>query len=84
MLDPPLPVPQEDAQWSCPDHLDMELKILIHGVNVVEDVSGNSRNDSHQLGVMQLSLGSKGKGIPNEAWAQEESDSSEGGRRTQR
>ena len=63
---------------------DMELKILIHGVNVVEDVSGNSRNDSHQLGVMQLSLGSKGKGIPNEAWAQEESDSSEGGRRTQR
>lgn len=51
---------------------------------MVEDVSGNSRNDSHQLGVMQLSLGSKGKGIPNEAGAQEESDSSEGGRRTQR
>lgn len=45
----------------------MELKILIHGIDVVEDVSGNSRNDSHQLGVMQLSLGSKGKGIPNEA-----------------
>ena len=55
----------------------MELKILIHGVDVVEDVSGNSRNDSHQLGVMQLSLGRKG--ILNEAGAQEESHSPEGG-----
>ena len=44
---------------------------------MVEDVSGNSRNDSHQLGVMQLSL--RRKGILNEAGAQEESHSSEGG-----
>lgn len=32
---------------------------------MVEDISGNSRNDSHQLGVVQLSLGSKG--IPDKA-----------------
>lgn len=56
--------------WRCSgsflDHLDVELKILIHGVDVVEDVSGNSRNNSHQLRVMQLSLGSKG--IPEWGW----------------
>lgn len=55
----PSQAPSEDAQLSCCDHLDVELKVFIHGVNVVKDVSGNSRNDSHQLRVMQLSLGRK-------------------------
>lgn len=42
---------------------------------MVEDVSGNSRNDSHQLGVMQLSLGSKV--FQNEAGAWDEWDNSQ-------
>lgn len=37
----------------------MELQVLIHGVDVVEDVSSNPRDDSHQLRVMQLALGSQ-------------------------
>lgn len=38
----------------------MELKVLIHGVDVVEDVSGDPGNDAHELRVVQLSLRSEG------------------------
>lgn len=38
----------------------MELQVLIHGVDVVEDVSSDPRDDSHQLRVVQLALGSQG------------------------
>lgn len=37
-------------------HLDMKLQVLVHGVDVVEDVSGNAGDDSHQLGVVELPL----------------------------
>lgn len=37
-------------------HLDVELQVLIHGVDVVKDVPGNTRDDSHELGIMQVSL----------------------------
>lgn len=34
----------------------MKLQVLVHRVDVVEDVSGNSRNNSHQVRVMQVPL----------------------------
>lgn len=37
-------------------HFDVELRVFIHGVNVVEDVLDNSRNDSHHFRVMKFSL----------------------------
>lgn len=40
---------------SC-SHLDVELQVLVHRVDVVEDVAGDARDDSHQLRVMQFAL----------------------------
>lgn len=40
---------------SC-SHLDVELEVLVHRVDVVEDVAGDARDDSHQLRVMQFAL----------------------------
>lgn len=37
-------------------YLDVKLKILVHGVDVVKDVVCDARDDSHQLGVVQFSL----------------------------
>lgn len=34
----------------------MELEVLVHGVDVVEDVVGDARDDSHHLGVVQFAL----------------------------
>lgn len=34
----------------------MELQVLVHGVDVVKDVPGNTRNDSHQRRVVQVAL----------------------------
>ena len=44
-------------------NLDMELQVLVHGVDVVEDVVGDAWDDTHQLGVVELSLG---KNQPND------------------
>ena len=35
----------------------MELQVLIHGVDVVEYVRGNSRDDAHPVVVVELTLG---------------------------
>lgn len=37
-------------------YLDVKLEVLVHGVDVVEDVVGDARDDSHQLGVVQFAL----------------------------
>lgn len=37
-------------------HLDEELQVFIHGEDMVEDVLGNPRDDSHVLWVVQLAL----------------------------
>lgn len=37
-------------------HLDVELQVLVHGVDVVKDVSGDTRDDSHQMWVVQDTL----------------------------
>lgn len=37
--------------------LDVELEVLVHGVDVVEDVLGDAWDDAHQLRVVQLALG---------------------------
>ncbi len=37
-------------------YFDVKLQVLIHGVNVVEDVLDNSGNDSHHVRVMEFSL----------------------------
>lgn len=34
----------------------MKLEVLVHGVDVVKDVVGDARDDSHQLGVVQFAL----------------------------
>ena len=47
-------------QKSHADHLNVEFKVLIHGVDVVEDVSSDPGNDAHQLRVVQLPLRSEG------------------------
>lgn len=37
-------------------YFDMKLQVLIHGINVVEDVLNNPGDDSHQLWVMKVPL----------------------------
>lgn len=34
----------------------MELQVLVHGVDVVEDVSGDSGDYPHHMGVVQVPL----------------------------
>lgn len=34
----------------------MKLEVLVHGVDVVKDVVGDARDDSHQLVVVQFTL----------------------------
>lgn len=34
----------------------MELQVLVHGIDVVKDVPGDTRNDSHQRRVVQIAL----------------------------
>lgn len=34
----------------------MKFQILIHGVDVIEDILGNAWYDTHQLWIMQLTL----------------------------
>lgn len=36
--------------------LNVELQVLIHGIDMVEDVLGNAWDDAHELGIMQLAL----------------------------
>ena len=44
-------------------HLDVKLQVLVHGVDVVEDVVGDAWDYPHQLGVVQLALrGGEGGG----------------------
>lgn len=40
----------------CHRYLDVKLQVLVHGVDVVEDVSGDTRDDPHQLRVVQVPL----------------------------
>ena len=47
---------QHHHEWP---HLDVELQVLVHGVDVVEYVLGNSRDDAHELRVVQLALRTK-------------------------
>lgn len=42
-------------------HFDMKLQVLVHGVDVVKYVIGDTRDDPHKLGVVQLALGKEGK-----------------------
>lgn len=37
-------------------YFDVELQVLIHGVDVVEDVVDNSGNDSHHIRVVEFAL----------------------------
>ncbi len=37
-------------------YLDVKFEVLVHGVDVVKDVVGDARDDSHQLGVVQFAL----------------------------
>lgn len=37
-------------------YLDMELKVLIHGVDVVEDILRDARNDALELWVVEVPL----------------------------
>ena len=37
-------------------YLDMELQVLIHGVDVVEDVLDNPGDDAHPICVMEVTL----------------------------
>ena len=37
-------------------YLYMKLQVFIHGIDVIKDVMCNSRNDSHELRVVQLPL----------------------------
>lgn len=37
-------------------YLDMEFQVFIHGVNVVKYVLYYTRNDSHSIWVMQITL----------------------------
>lgn len=34
----------------------MELEVLVHGVDVIEDVVSDAWDDAHQLGVVELAL----------------------------
>ena len=38
-------------------YLDVELQVLVHGVDVVEDVGGDARDDAHPMWVVELTLG---------------------------
>lgn len=37
-------------------NLDVELQVLVHGVDMVKDISGNAGNNAHQLRVVQIPL----------------------------
>lgn len=37
-------------------YFDMKLQVLVHGINVVEDVLNNPGNDSHHFWVMEFPL----------------------------
>ena len=37
----------------------MKLQVLIHGINVVEDILNNSGDDSHHIWVMEFPLKKK-------------------------
>lgn len=37
-------------------HLDVEFKVFIHGKDVIENVLGDARNDTHLVRVVQLAL----------------------------
>lgn len=41
--------------------LDVELEVLVHGVDVVKDVPGDARDDAHELGVVKLALNAEDK-----------------------
>lgn len=38
------------------EYLDVELEVLVHGVDVIEDVVSDAWDDAHQLGVVELAL----------------------------
>lgn len=48
-------VPKEQIYDMFP-YFNMELQVLIHGINVVEDILNNSGNNSHHAWVMELPL----------------------------
>lgn len=50
-------------------HLDVELQVLVHGVDVVKDVACDARNDAHQLGVVQFALNTAAYRITDYRWA---------------
>lgn len=58
---PSAPSPSQSLPLRPSPYLDVELKVLIHGVDVVEDVLGDAWDDAHLLGIVQLALGVAGE-----------------------
>lgn len=48
-------VPKEQIYDMFP-YFNMKLQVLIHGINVVEDILNNSGNNSHHAWVMEFPL----------------------------
>lgn len=48
-------------------YLYVELQVLIHGVDVIEDVVCNSGDDSHELRVVQFSLRTQNRTVARES-----------------
>lgn len=48
-------VPKEPIYDMFP-YFNMKLQVLIHGINVVEDILNNSGNNSHHAWVMEFPL----------------------------
>lgn len=44
-------------------HLDVELEVLVHRKDVIENVLSDTRNDSHLVRIMQLALKQEVTGI---------------------
>lgn len=51
-------------------YLYMKLQVFIHGIDVIKDVMCNSRNDSHELRVVQLPLRTQTQTVNLESLAQ--------------
>jgi len=48
-------------------YLYMKLQVFIHGIDVIKDVMCNSRNDSHELRVVQLPLRTRNQTVTRKA-----------------
>jgi len=49
-------------------HLDMKLKIFIHLINVAEDITNDSRNDSLESGISKNTLNTEWRTLDINRW----------------